>query len=86
VSELKIDQSFIKEMNKNKDDEAVVRSTIELAHNLGLIVVAEGVETEEALELLKDLGCDTAQGYLISRPIPAHEFDEFLAAHPQVFS
>lgn len=78
VSELKIDQSFIKDMNQNKDDEAIVRSTIELAHNLGLTVVAEGVETKEALLLLKDLGCDTAQGFLFSKALPVEEFDEFI--------
>ncbi len=78
VSELKIDQSFIKEMAGNKDDEAVVHSTIELAHNLGLSVVAEGVENTAEFELLKILGCDTIQGYLISRPIPAAEFDAFI--------
>ena len=78
VTELKIDQSFIKDMNNNKDDEAIVRSTIDLAHNMGLVVVAEGVETRKALVLLDKLGCDTAQGYLISKPLPVDRFDEFL--------
>lgn len=78
VTELKIDQSFIKDMNDNKDDEAIVRSTIDLAHNMGLVVVAEGVETRKALMLLNKLGCDTAQGYLISKPLPVERFDEFL--------
>lgn len=78
VSELKIDQSFVKDMNNNKDDEAVVHSTIELAHNLGLKVVAEGVEKLESLELLDKLGCDIAQGYLISVPLPLKDFDCFL--------
>jgi diguanylate cyclase (GGDEF)-like protein len=81
VTEIKIDQSFIKDMNHNKDDEAIVRSTIELAHNLGLHVVAEGVETKEALSLLSDLGCDTAQGYLISKPLPVNKFGEFLKTY-----
>jgi EAL domain-containing protein (putative c-di-GMP-specific phosphodiesterase class I) len=80
VSELKIDQSFIKDMVKNKDDAVVVRSTIELAHNLGLSVVAEGVEQQEAFELLKQLGCDTIQGYLISKPLPKNKFDTFMNA------
>ena len=77
VSELKIDQSFIKDMIENKDDEAIVRSTIDLAHNLGLKVTAEGVETQEAFDALKLLGCDVAQGYLISKPVPADDFDAF---------
>ena len=77
VSELKIDQSFIKEMNVNKDDEAIVRSTIDLAHNLGLSVVAEGVETQDAFDILKSLKCDVAQGYLISKPVPAENFSVF---------
>ena len=78
VSELKIDQSFIKDMVDNKDDEVVVRSTIELAHNLGLSVVAEGVEEQPALDLLRQLGCDTIQGYLISKPLPRNKFDDFM--------
>ena len=75
VSELKIDQTFIKEMVDNKDDEAVVRSTIELAHNLGLTVVAEGVEEQAALDLLTYMGCDTIQGFLISKAVPTAEFN-----------
>ncbi|MBT8120822.1 MAG: bifunctional diguanylate cyclase/phosphodiesterase [Gammaproteobacteria bacterium] len=78
VSELKIDQTFIKEMVDNKDDEAVVHSTIELAHNLGLSVVAEGVENQSALDLLTRLGCDTIQGFLISKPLNASMFNAFL--------
>lgn len=78
VSELKIDQSFIKDMVDNKDDEVVVRSTIELAHNLGLSVVAEGVEDQPALDLLRQLGCDTIQGYLISKPLSRNKFDDFI--------
>lgn len=80
VSELKIDQSFIKDMVNNKDDEVVVRSTIELAHNLGLSVVAEGVENQSALDLLTQLGCDTIQGYLISKPLPGNQFNAFVKA------
>ena len=79
VSELKIDQTFIKDMVDNKDDEAVVRSTIELAHNLGLTVVAEGVENQSALNLLTELGCDTIQGFLISKAVPNSEFDELIS-------
>ncbi|MDH5611970.1 MAG: EAL domain-containing protein [Gammaproteobacteria bacterium] len=78
VNEIKIDQSFVKNVHTNKDDEVVVRSTIELAHNLGLTVVAEGVEDEAAMEMLRKYGCDIAQGYLISVPLPAVEFEKFL--------
>ena len=78
VSELKIDQSFIKEMVDNKDDQAVVHSTIELAHNLGLSVVAEGVESKAVLDLLIKLGCDTVQGFLISKPLTVEQFSVFI--------
>ena len=70
---LKIDKSFVLSMLQDDDDAAIVRSTIDLAHNLGLEVVAEGVETDEALALLVSLRCDMAQGYLFSRPLPALE-------------
>ena len=78
VSELKIDQSFIKELVDNKDDQAVVHSTIELAHNLSLSVVAEGVENRAALDLLVKLGCDMVQGYLISKPLTLKQFNAFI--------
>ena len=74
VNELKIDQSFIKNMVGNENDSVIVKSTIDLAHNLGLKVVAEGVETEEVFEVLRMLGCDMVQGFYISRPAPANEF------------
>ena len=84
VSELKIDQSFIKDVTHNKDDEVIVHSTIELAHNLGLKVVAEGVENEDTLNLLKKLGCDTIQGVWISKPLPAKEFNAFIENYPSL--
>lgn len=71
VGELKIDKSFILRLDSSADDRIIVRSTVELGHNLGLEVVAEGVETEASRKLLSQLGCDHLQGYLISRPIPA---------------
>lgn len=71
VRELKIDKSFILKLDEQSDDRIIVRSTIELGHNLGLEVVAEGVETQASRELLTALGCDYLQGYLISRPLPA---------------
>ena len=70
VDEIKIDQSFIKEMARNEHDAAIFRSIIDLAHSLRLRVIAEGVEDQETWNLLSQLGCDVAQGYLISRPLP----------------
>jgi len=80
VDELKIDKSFVMGMEDDHDDEMIVRSTIDLAHNLGLTVVAEGVENAAILERLRALSCDEAQGYHVSRPVP---FDAFLAWHAQ---
>jgi EAL domain-containing protein (putative c-di-GMP-specific phosphodiesterase class I) len=79
VNELKIDRSFVMAMEKDIDDAKIVRSTIDLAHNLGLTVVAEGVENPAVLELLAELGCDEAQGYHMSRPLPANEMAAFAA-------
>ncbi|MBV8500715.1 MAG: EAL domain-containing protein [Paucibacter sp.] len=73
VDELKIDKSFVMGMERDLDDAKIVRSTIELAHNLGLSVVAEGVETSGAWQLLARLGCDEAQGYFMAKPMPASE-------------
>ena len=78
VSELKIDQSFIKDMEKSQNDEVIVHSTIELAHNLGMTVVAEGVERQETLSRLALLGCDTAQGFVVSRPLPVEQLEAML--------
>ncbi|HEY6888323.1 MAG TPA: EAL domain-containing protein [Solirubrobacter sp.] len=71
VDVIKIDKSFVMEMAVDASDAAIVRSTIDLAHNLGLRVVAEGVESEDAWRQLEALGCDFAQGYYLSRPLPA---------------
>ncbi len=71
IDELKIDRSFVASMVSDTSDLAIVRSTIDLSHNLGLSVVAEGVEDQATLDALIDLGCDRAQGYHISRPVPA---------------
>jgi EAL domain-containing protein (putative c-di-GMP-specific phosphodiesterase class I) len=71
VDELKIDRAFIMNLDRTSSDQAIVRSTIELGHILGLRVVAEGVETPEVWSVLVRLGCDLAQGYFISRPMPA---------------
>jgi EAL domain-containing protein (putative c-di-GMP-specific phosphodiesterase class I) len=84
VAELKIDQSFIANVLLDEQDEVIVRSTIDLGHNLGLVVVAEGVENNEVLERLRELGCDVAQGYCISRPLAPGHFLSWLATtgHP----
>jgi EAL domain-containing protein (putative c-di-GMP-specific phosphodiesterase class I) len=79
VDELKIDKSFVMGMERDVDDEKIVRSTIDLAHNLGLSVVAEGVESAAAWLLLRELGCDEAQGYHMSRPLPLAELAAFAA-------
>ena len=78
VQELKIDQSFIRNLDSTSGDGVIVRSTIEMSHNLGLKVVAEGVEFEHSLTLLKHWQCDTAQGYLISRPLNAMAFERWM--------
>jgi diguanylate cyclase (GGDEF)-like protein/PAS domain S-box-containing protein len=80
ISELKIDRSFVSHMATSEEDAVIVRSTIDLGRNLGLGVVAEGVEDAEVLEALRELGCDVAQGYLLSRPIPAVELTAWLSA------
>jgi diguanylate cyclase (GGDEF)-like protein len=78
VDELKIDKSFVMGMFDHKDDETIVRSTIDLGHNMGLKVVAEGVESEAMLLRLKDLRCDLAQGFHLSRPLPPAKLEAWL--------
>lgn len=81
VDELKIDKSFVVNLREDSEEAVIVRSTIELAHNMGLSVIAEGVETAESLAMLKQYRCDMAQGYLISRPLPPDEFVPWLVRH-----
>jgi diguanylate cyclase (GGDEF)-like protein len=78
--ELKIDKSFIMGMTHNSNDAVIVRSTIELGHNLGLRMVAEGVEDAKTWQLLRGLGCDVIQGYHLSRPLPPKEITDWLTA------
>jgi diguanylate cyclase (GGDEF)-like protein len=73
VNELKIDQSFVRNMQTDADDATIVRSTIDLAHNLGITVVAEGVENGQVWNMLRDLDCDHAQGFHMGRPMPVTE-------------
>jgi EAL domain-containing protein (putative c-di-GMP-specific phosphodiesterase class I) len=86
VHELKIDRSFVSQMTSNSRDAVIVRSTVDLGRNLGLRVVAEGVEDVVALRELDALGCDAIQGYYISRPVPAddliHWLEQYQAATP----
>jgi diguanylate cyclase (GGDEF)-like protein len=81
VHEIKVDRTFITNMDTDPGDAAIVRSTLELARNLNVTVVAEGVETEEVWQRLATLGCPAAQGYLVSRPLPANEFTQWMADH-----
>ncbi|CDG83325.1 putative bifunctional diguanylate cyclase/phosphodiesterase [Janthinobacterium agaricidamnosum] len=78
VDELKIDKSFVLNMENDEGDTKIVRSTIDLGHNMGLRVVAEGIESEAVWRLLAELGCDQGQGYFMSRPIPADQLSGWL--------
>jgi EAL domain-containing protein (putative c-di-GMP-specific phosphodiesterase class I) len=82
IDELKIDRSFVSAMSHDDNDMIIVRSTINLGHDLGLDVVAEGVEDEDTLQHLGRLQCDLAQGYHIGRPMPAVAFREWIAEQP----
>jgi diguanylate cyclase (GGDEF)-like protein len=78
ADELKIDRSFVRNMHTDEDDRTIVRSVIDLAHNLGMQVVAEGVECREIYDLLRDMNCYCAQGYYISRPVADEKFRDWL--------
>ena len=85
VSTIKIDKSFVMGMEADDSDAAIVKSTAQLGHNLGLEVVAEGVETPSAWSTLADLGCDFAQGYYLSKPLPDEQFLRWLTAYREMF-
>jgi EAL domain-containing protein (putative c-di-GMP-specific phosphodiesterase class I) len=78
VDEIKIDVSFVRDMTRSAQDERIVRSVIDLAHHLGMVVVAEGVENRETMDRLAEFGCDLVQGFFISPPLPAGEFARFM--------
>ena len=78
VQYLKIDKSFVLQLTEGSDDAVIVRSTIELAHNMGLAVIAEGIESEQSLHWLQQRGCDYAQGYFVSRPVAADVLEVWL--------
>jgi EAL domain-containing protein (putative c-di-GMP-specific phosphodiesterase class I) len=77
VDKLKIDQSFVRDLAHDADDAAIVRAIVQLGHALQLSVIAEGVETEAQMAFLRNCNCDQVQGYLVSRPVPAHDFMKF---------
>ena len=78
VSELKIDKSFVMEIHNDDSDAVIVRSTIDLAHNLGLKVVAEGIENQDVYDIISILGCDHAQGYHIGHPLPVSDLEDWI--------
>jgi len=78
VDVLKIDRSFVVRMRDAGYPRNIVAMIVSLAHTLGLKVIAEGVEDDEQVRLLRELGCDQIQGYLVSRPLPAHELEKLL--------
>ncbi len=83
IDKLKIDQSFIRDLASDPDDAAIVRAIIQMAHSLDLRTIAEGVETPDLLAQLRAFGCDEAQGYHYARPMPAAEFERYLAGRQQ---
>ena len=85
VSTIKVDKSFVMNMEADPDDAAIVRSTVALGHNLGLEVVAEGVETPGAWRELQGMGADYAQGYYLSKALPAEQFNRWLTAYQEMF-
>jgi EAL domain-containing protein (putative c-di-GMP-specific phosphodiesterase class I) len=80
VKEVKIDQSFVKKLD-HKNKLLIVKSIVDLGHNLGLRVVAEGVETQNHVDVLKNLGCERLQGYYFSKPKPTKEIDLWLRSY-----
>jgi EAL domain-containing protein (putative c-di-GMP-specific phosphodiesterase class I) len=81
ATELKIDRSFVGNMHSTESDRVMVQKTIEIGHELGMKVVAEGVETQAQLDFLRANGCDIAQGYLFSRPLPLNDLISWLATY-----
>ena len=78
IDEIKVDKSFVMGMTTSDADDAIVRTVIDLAHNLGKQVCAEGVENQDTWWLLDELGCDLAQGYFIGRPMSGEDFPAFV--------
>jgi EAL domain-containing protein (putative c-di-GMP-specific phosphodiesterase class I) len=86
LDRLKIDQSFIRHVTSSKNDVAIIRSIVQLAKNFGLETVAEGVENDESLRVVRRTGCDLAQGFLLARPMPAQAVSDFILKQREVVS
>ena len=84
ITEIKIDRSFVTEIVESREDRAILRAMIDLGHSLDLVVLSEGVETQEQYDLLRSLDCDNAQGFLMCRPIAADAFADMLRSHTGV--
>jgi diguanylate cyclase (GGDEF)-like protein/PAS domain S-box-containing protein len=83
IHSVKIDKSFVRDMTEDKDDAAIVKAVIAMSHSLGLSTIAEGVEEQDQLQHLRHLGCDHIQGYYIGKPMPASQFEQFMASHSE---
>lgn len=81
MNQLKIDQSFIRDVLTDPNDASIARTVVALGHNLGLTVIAEGVETQEQRTFLVESGCELFQGYLFSKPLSADDFNAFVTQH-----
>lgn len=81
IDKLKIDRSFIIDLAHNPNDQAIVTTIIQMAHSLGMITLAEGVETKDQLEALRSRGCDAIQGFYFSKPLSALDFEAFVQKH-----
>jgi EAL domain-containing protein (putative c-di-GMP-specific phosphodiesterase class I) len=81
IDQLKIDQMFVKNMVSKSGDAIVVKTIIGMAKSLGISVIAEGLETQEARDLLHEMGCSLYQGYLFSHPLPTQDFEYFVRHH-----
>ena len=77
---IKVDRSFVQGIENDPRDAAITANVVNLAHSLGILAIAEGIETDGQLASVREYGCDHAQGYLFGRPLPAHEMDVVLAA------
>ena len=82
IDTLKIDASFIRDIHQNKESHAIVKAILTIAQTLGLNVIAEGVENQEQLDVLSEDGCDQGQGFLFSKPLSGHDFEQYLSGVP----